>query len=583
MNRQAAIAGRRSAGETMQIVLDDLASMTSATDPEIESLTRTFQQLAGQSSRVLGLASTIVECIEDDSVKSVLPTVQALGSSGISFIESRLEATHGISETAAAEMHVLQRLAKMTRSQSGIALRTRVLAMMANIERGRLGNSGAAFAYLAGELSNFSRLLCEDTDELERRTDARRVAIEATNRVLALELPRLAAELVRIRAELGNDLALLESSLAELESIPAQFKLGVEEIAARIAGAVAAIQSYDITHQQIEHVRGAVRDIAAQIRAGEKRLGGSSSERACASLGITVQMCQLQQVRDTVANWMSRIKDCLDGMLKVSATNLAGISPIVRAREREISAALAHIELLESQSKARSKVICRTIGEHSTLLRLIDEQVKQAAVTRQTLHLLSLNTIIEADRLGAEANAVLELGRGISDLSLAWSQITDQSGQAFKEISELVVRIGVLKEAFSQAGEQRLRQAQVHVRAGLQRLQATSECAAKQASDIELGLDAMKTMAGGITKSVDVLDRSYRQLDEILNHLQDVQLQLESVPSEALGEHRMEEIRQQFSASYTTEVEREVLRAALGGTAPPPMQLSLEGNGVELF
>ena len=66
-------------------------------------------------------------------------------------------------------------------------------------------------------------------------------------------------------------------------------------------------------------------------------------------------------------------------MLKVSASDLAGISQMVREREREIAARLAHIDLLESESRAQSEVIRRTVGEHSTLLRLIDEQVKQAA------------------------------------------------------------------------------------------------------------------------------------------------------------------------------------------------------------
>ena len=583
MSRRGALAGRRPAGESLKIVLNDLVSLTSTTDPEIESLTRTFEKLAGQSSRILGLASKVVECIEDDGVRSVLPTVRALGSAGISFVESRLEATHGISETAAVEMNVLQRLSKMTRSQSGIALRTRVLAMMTNIERGRLGNSGAAFAYLASELSTFSQLLCDDTDELECRTDARRVATEATIRVLALELPRLTAELIRIRAELGSDFVLLESSLAELGSIPAQFKLGVEDIAGQIAGAVAAIQVYDITHQQIEHVRLAIRDIAVQVCAVEKRRTRNSQDRASTSLGITIQIYQLQQVRESVANWMSRIKDCLNGMLKVSAANLAGITPIVRARESEISARLDHIDLLERESKLQSEVICRTIGEHSTLIRLIDEQVKRAAVTRQTLHLLSLNTIVEADRLGTQANAVLEIGSGISDLSLEWGRITDQSGQARRDISELVERIEVLKTTFLQAEEQKLQRARMRARAGLERLQAASEFATKQTRDIELGLDAMKATAGGITKSVEVLDRSYRQLDEVLNCLRDAQHQLEAVPSEAPGERHLELIRQQFSASYTTEVEREVLDAALGGTALPPPQPSLEGNGVELF
>ncbi|MBZ5641907.1 MAG: hypothetical protein LAO19_04040 [Acidobacteriia bacterium] len=39
-----------------------------------------------------------------------------------------------------------------------------------------------------------------------------------------------------------------------------------------------------------------------------------------------------------------------------------------------------------------------------------------------------------------------------------------------------------------------------------------------------------------------------------------------------------------FSASYTTEMEREVLRAALhGGSLPVTAQHAFEGNSVELF
>jgi hypothetical protein len=38
-----------------------------------------------------------------------------------------------------------------------------------------------------------------------------------------------------------------------------------------------------------------------------------------------------------------------------------------------------------------------------------------------------------------------------------------------------------------------------------------------------------------------------------------------------------------FAAGYTTEIEREVLRAALRGEPLPSQQLSLAGNDVELF
>ena len=130
--------------------------------------------------------------------------------------------------------------------------------MMTNIEMGRLGSSGAAFEHLAGDLSSFSKMLSENTDELERRTETRRIAVEATNRVLASEAPCLARKLARIRIELGDELEVAGAGLAAAWVIPAQFKAGVEEIAEQIAGAVAAIQSYDITRQQIEHVQEAI-------------------------------------------------------------------------------------------------------------------------------------------------------------------------------------------------------------------------------------------------------------------------------------------------------------------------------------
>jgi hypothetical protein len=43
------------------------------------------------------------------------------------------------------------------------------------------------------------------------------------------------------------------------------------------------------------------------------------------------------------------------------------------------------------------------------------------------------------------------------------------------------------------------------------------------------------------------------------------------------------EVEQLFSAFYTTEMERDVLRAALRGTELPVAQQTFVGNSVELF
>lgn len=578
MSFRAAIANRASPAERLRAVRDILASMTRVGEPEIESLARTFAKLAGESNRIVGLAAKIVECIGDEGVTSVVPALRALGAAEMDLIESRLQATRGILESTGVEKNVLRQLSKVTRSQCGIALKTRVLAMMTNVEVGRLGSQGKSFEYLAGELNNFSRSLSTDTGELERHTQNRRTAIEATNHVLSAELPRLAEELGRIKGKLADDLALLESDMARLGSIPMQFETCVQGIGTQIAGAVAAIQSYDITRQQIEHVDMAIVDIASEIPSGRRRKEGSR-----VSLGITIQLCQLRQIRETVVNWIAQVRDCLDATLKISASEVAGISPMVRARESEVSARLDHIEQMRSESKAHGATIYGTVGEHSSLVKLIEQQVKTAAVTQQTLHLLSLNAIIEGDRLGAQADTVLEIGKGILDLTQEWSRITDQSDQSMRAIAELVGRADTLTAKLSETEGQNLEQAQARARLGLECLRAASEFASSQAREIKLGLEAMRTMADGVLRSVDVLEAAHRQLDEVLSILESVQIELEVQSAKVCDTHEAEALKQHFSASYTTEMEREVLRVALGGTPLPPLRPTLEGNGVELF
>ena len=52
---------------------------------------------------------------------------------------------------------------------------------------------------------------------------------------------------------------------------------------------------------------------------------------------------------------------------------------------------------------------------------------------------------------------------------------------------------------------------------------------------------------------------------------------------EAKEQYDAAEVEQLFAVSYTTEMERHVLRAALSGTELPVAQQTFEGNSVELF
>ena len=560
----------------------ELVSLARESESEIASLSGGFEDLARQSGKMLDLASAVAACIEDESVTSVLPMVQTLGRAARRFVEARLEATNGILETVAMETRTLRRLSAVTRSQAAITLRTRVLTMLTNVEVGRLGAAGAGFQNLATELAGFSESLTADTEELVLHTDSRKPAVEAARRLLEAELPRQVEEFARIDANLGEDLTALEADLTHLSSVPARFRAGVQEIEEQIAGVVAAVQFHDITRQQLEHVHEAFALICSKIcRRGFKR--AKAEERSQAYAGIAIQIYQLQNIRNTVADWTVQIKRCVEVILNVSSSELAGIAPVVLKQEQEISSKLAHIEALEQQSQSYSERIRRTVGGHESLVQFIGQHVKKSREVGQLLHLLSLNSTIEASHLGERANAILEIGNGITSLSVEWGQITDQSETAMQEILKLAQQTGELMEVFSEAGDENLREARVQMRGGLDSLRAAAAFAAGQTQAIELATKTMREMSAGIRKCGELLDASYGCIDGILRDMEAMRCELEMDYPDIRDGYDAGAMEHLFAASYTTEAERSILQAALHGKELPPVQQACGGNDVELF
>jgi hypothetical protein len=216
---------------TLEKAKGGLRLIASTTEIQVRSVALAFRELAGQADAILSLAAAIIACVENESVSSILPKVQTLGAAARKFIGERMQATAGILEMVATEVEVLRQLSEVTVQQAEIAIKTKALSVLTNVEVAHLGDMGTGFQYLAHELANFSRSLIEDAVALESRADARKTAILETRRVLSAELPRLREKLAVIEEDLGKDLVALDSSLTQLSRTPAQFKMGVEEIA----------------------------------------------------------------------------------------------------------------------------------------------------------------------------------------------------------------------------------------------------------------------------------------------------------------------------------------------------------------
>lgn len=568
---------------TLEQATSELQALALTTETQIGSVARVFESLAGHTGAILTLAAAIVKSVDNESVSSVLPKVQTLGAAAKRFIGDRLQATAGILETVAAEVKLLHQLSLVAHGQEAIAFEIKALSVLTNIEVAHLGAVGAGFQYLANELADFSKSMTRDTQELASRTEGRKKAIDETRSVLSAELPRQREELARIELDLGKALSVVDSSLTQLSRTPAQFKTCVEDIGRQVAGVVAAIQAHDITRQQIEHVEGAFAFIEVSMEGVGNAAPGAARELSQAYVGLTIQIYQLRAIKETVANWALQIRTCLSGIMRVSTSEVVGIGPVVLEQEREVSSQLAQIELLERESQAYSGRIQNNLGGLSNLMQLVSEHLQRSKAVRERLKMLTLNSIVEASRLGTQANTILAIAASIKEVSAQWSQITEQSGHVMQGIVNVVKQTNEVMEVFSETSNERLREAQGQTRASLDDLRTAASSAAGQAQGMKEVTEKMQAKIAEVGNTGDLFDACLVRIDLVLGGIEAIKRQLEIDRPEVMKRFDRAEAEQLFSASYTTERERDVLRAAVGGKALPVAQQTFAGNSVELF
>jgi hypothetical protein len=575
--------GKAGVIEALMSARGELATLERTTTTEIESVARAFECIAGHADTILRSAGAIVGCVGDESVGSVLPRVEALGVTAKRCIGDRVQATAKILETISLEVRVLRRLSQVARGQEAIALETRALSILTDVEVARLGEGGEGFEYLARELAGFSKSVAADTREIAFHRDAHAVAVEATRRELTSELPRMRKEFARMEAALDETLAAVTGGLERLSRTPLRFREYVEEVSRQIAGVVAAVQAHDITRQQIEHVQAGLALIA-----GSFARSGDDDERAAKELelawaGLTIQVYQLRSIRETMAGWAAQIRTCIEGILKVSASEVVGIGPAVLDGERNVSAELGHIERLARESLASTEKIRQTFGGLASLVKLVNDHLKRSTSIRDHLQLLTFNSIIEANRLGGRAVAILAIASSIKSIAAGWAQVTAQSEHSMQEVKNLERLTHELLEAFSAARDAELREAQLATGVGLEALRVAAGFAARQAQETQGSTEKMQAKTAEVEQSVSMLDGCLSRIDAMMNEIEGVRQEWEmSQPesSRCCDAGRAEEV---FGEYYTTEMERAVLRAALSGDALPAAEATFEGNSVELF
>jgi chromosome segregation ATPase len=225
----------------------------------------------------------------------------------------------------------------------------------------------------------------------------------------------------------------------------------------------------------------------------------------------------------------------------------------------------------------------QTLAGLSGLAQLIGEHIQKSKDVLNRLHLLSLNSMILASSLGSHADRILAIAKIIVEISAEWRENTDQSGNAMQDILKHVEQTNRVMEAFSECRSDKLHAAQAQTRSALDSLKAAAAFAARQSGHIESANEAMHTKIAQVESTGELLDRDFGRIDAILDEIEMLKQQMEIDHPSATNGFDANEVEHLYSAAYTTEVERDVLRAALHGTAIPLAQQSFGGNSIELF
>lgn len=558
----------------------DLNRLNRSSATEIDSVGRAFKGLAGQAEILLQQAAAIVGCVQQSTMTTVLSSVQSFCQSVRHSLEERLDAATAILGTLQDEENLLRHLMVVTQSQEAIARHLRALSVLTNVEVARLGSTGGNFQLLAQELSTFSKSLARQTLELARDTENRKQTIADTRKELGASLLRLRGEMTRMADDIAKTLRVIEDSLQQQASLPQNFQRCTEDTAHQIAGVVAAVQAHDITRQQIEHVQYALQLIASRIAASHFLRG---QDLPAAYAGLNIQICQLKTIQQTVANWTSQVRRCMDGIQQLSASDVAGIGPTVLRQEEELSSDLAHMEHLQQKSQEYSGRMRSTLGGLTSLVELVNAHLKRSQAIRDRLQILMFNSLIEAQRLGGRGAVVSAIASLIKEVSEEWTAIAGQSRSVLNGIAALAQRTTTLMEAFSEASGQKLREDQAQTAAALDRVRGAAAFVAKQSAQMQSATETMHASLATLASTGDSLDLSFAYLASVLRQIEGLARELEQNDSQLAGKCDAAEVERWLSPFYTTEIERSVMSAALHGTAMPAVQQSFAGNAVELF
>lgn len=556
-----------------------LESSLTSTGGDIRTVVTRFEKLAAEVESVLNLTSAVVDCVREDWVQSIVPTARMLDAAAGRFIAKRVESIAAIGTVFTGEAGMIENLLTLTAEQRSIAREGKTLGVLASIEVGRLGTDGRCFGYMARELDEFSAMGSSGAEEVRSEAAMRRASLINRRRKFNLSLQRTREHFSKIESEMSGAIAVMESALAQLVRIPNDFQECVAVIAADISSVVEAVQLQDVTRQQTEHVRNALVRLSRESSDCDGQVSGFDARSPSI---LKVQALQIESARASTEGWILRINRCLESILHVSSSDVVDIGARILAQERGLSTQLARIEHLEHECEADDAEIESCLAGLGDLMRITTTHLERSRFTRDRMRLLNFNSMIEARHLGSQATAVLEITRNIGRISTGWSALTDRSADTLNAMLTSSAQAEQAHRSRTRASLEDLGNARKQSQGALRALSHAAAIANSNGEKIEVAVAVLHNEITMLARVAEQLMQSVAILSEARTEIEQAR-ELTSFPTAKLSESDCRQIEADCAATYTSELERRILRSELFGEAMPPEGAPATPNEIELF
>ena len=351
--------------------------------------------------------------------------------------EGRLDSVQRLKTTAEALRGSCNDFRRLLRSLA-------FLAIAARVESARLGEIGAGFATLAGEMAAIVTRMEAALGQAEPMTAS--IGRETDN-VQAQARTALEASNVSARQALRS----LAANLSGFDELQGRMREGAEALAAKIDaiagemhGIVELLQTHDIVRQKLEHAQSILAEAADDA-------GWQNDAESLALLGhiCGLQVRQLQQAADSFDGAVRGICASMEAL----SGELSGATAGLHAQADGAGALHSLAEVI-----AQAEAACQDASRHQnnrqelwSMLTRVAEAVRPLqeifsgfGAMRADIQILSLNASIHAAQTGASGMALGAIATEVQRLAGSSSRLMDRNDSSLRAIGELAMELSAV-------------------------------------------------------------------------------------------------------------------------------------------